>query len=140
MIDDALVNYDFSTWLDNINKAIRSNLAFCPSTWLMPSSIVILKTLIPGYNNILKTSTAKMKMGVNKTVNYVGVPEPVPKKVHHDEDPPPYLNTLATVSKPADVTPKVVTPREPQQSTGGGALSGLGVGSAATFLFLRTLL
>ncbi len=37
---------------------------------LVPSNLIIQKVKIPGYNNILKLATDKMKFGKNADVNY----------------------------------------------------------------------
>ncbi len=37
---------------------------------LVPSDLIIQKVKIPGYNNILKLATDKMKFGKNADVNY----------------------------------------------------------------------
>ena len=48
------------------------NTAISPSLWLIPSSLVILKNPIEGYNNKLKVSNENMVFGINNTLNYYG--------------------------------------------------------------------
>ena len=46
------------------------NMAISPGMILVPSDLIIQKKKIPGYNNILKLATDKMKFGKNADVNY----------------------------------------------------------------------
>ncbi len=46
------------------------NMAISPGMILVPSDLTIQKKKIPGYNNILKLATDKMKFGKNADVNY----------------------------------------------------------------------
>ena len=46
------------------------NTAISPSLWLIPSSMIILKNPIEGYNNKLKVSSEGMKFGINKKLNF----------------------------------------------------------------------
>ena len=48
------------------------NPAISPSVWLIPSSLIILKNSIEGYNNKLKISDENMKFGINENLNYYG--------------------------------------------------------------------
>ena len=48
------------------------NTAISPSLWLIPSSMIILKNPIEGYNNKLKISSEGMKFGINKKLNFYG--------------------------------------------------------------------
>ena len=60
------------------------DLAISPSTWLLPSNMVILKEIMPGYNNtLLRASERGMKFGINSGLNY-HKPTVVPKKAHQD--------------------------------------------------------
>ena len=54
--------------------------AIIPGVSLIPSSLVILKEPIPGYNNILLTASSNMLFGLNSEVNKLVKPkEPLPK-------------------------------------------------------------
>ena len=49
--------------------------AISPTLWLIPSSMIILKNPIQGYNNKLKVSTPDMFFGINSNLNYDGKEE-----------------------------------------------------------------
>ena len=75
IVEDSIINYDTSTWINNMNQAISStnvvlNTAISPTLWLIPSSLIILKNPIDGYNNKLKVSNKNMVFGINKNLNY----------------------------------------------------------------------
>ena len=75
VVEDSIINYETTTWINNINEAISAtnvvlNTAISPTPWLIPSSLIILKNPIEGYNNKLKVSTKDMKFGINKGLNY----------------------------------------------------------------------
>ena len=77
IVEDSIINYDTSTWINNMNQAISStnvvlNTAISPTLWLIPSSLIILKNPIEGYNNKLKVSDKNMVFGINKNLNYYG--------------------------------------------------------------------
>ena len=85
IVEDSNINYDASTWVNNMNQAVTStnvvlNIAISPTLWLIPSSLTILEKPIVGYNNKLKVSDETMKFGLNKNVNYYGVPHFQPKR------------------------------------------------------------
>ena len=80
IVSDSIVNYDTATWINNMNVAISAtnvilNTAISPSLWLIPSSLIILKNTIEGYNNKLKVSNENMVFGINKKLNYYGEEE-----------------------------------------------------------------
>ena len=75
-----------------MNKAVSDtnvvlNLAVSPSLWLLPSSVVILKNPIDGYNNKLRIASEKMRFGINLNVNFVGVNREPPKKTSSRRSP-----------------------------------------------------
>ena len=77
IVEDSIINYDTSTWINNMNLAISDtnvilDTAISPSLWLLPSNMMIQKTVIPGYNNMLKVATKNIKFGLNKNINYCG--------------------------------------------------------------------
>jgi hypothetical protein len=119
---------------------------------LIPSNFVILDHPIPGYNNLLQTAKGNVKFGFNPKVNYVGIKQDnPPKKQHQDSTPVHHLDTLkgdTVVPKKVHTTPPVnvsdtsVVQRkvvEFRESSGDGALAGLGIGAIAAFLLLRTV-
>jgi hypothetical protein len=92
---------------------------------------------------------------VNPKVNYGGVQKAdPPKKRHQDSTPVQHLDTLngntkvpgSSVSVTPSVVPKVSTPVvqrkliNTRESLGDGALAGLGIGSIAVFLLIRTIM
>ena len=82
-----------------MNKAVSDtnvvlNLAVTPSLWLLPSIVVILKNPINGYNNKLRIASEKMRFGINPNVNFVGVKNKPPKKIHQEDQPRSHLDTL----------------------------------------------
>ena len=91
IVEDSIINYDTSTWIQNMNLAISDtnvvlDTAISPSLWLLPSNMIIQKTVIPGYNNMLKVATQNMKFGLNKNINYYGtINKNTPKKIHQDD-------------------------------------------------------
>ena len=63
-----------------MNEAVSAtnvilNTAISPILWLIPSSLIILKNPIEGYNNKLKVSTENMFFGINNNLNYSGKKE-----------------------------------------------------------------
>ena len=77
IFEDSITNYDTTTWINNMNTAITAtnvvlNTAISPTLWLIPSSMVILKNPIEGYNNKLKVSNENMVFGINEKLNYYG--------------------------------------------------------------------
>ena len=82
-----------------MNKAVSDtnailNLAVSPSLCLLPSSVVILKNPIDGYNNKLRIASKKMRFGINPNVNFVGIKNEPPKKIHQKDQPTSHLDTL----------------------------------------------
>ena len=48
LVEDSIINYDTSTWTNNMNRAISDtnvilNTVVSPSLWLLPTSLIILK-------------------------------------------------------------------------------------------------
>ena len=75
IVEDSIINYETTTWINNMNQAVSDtnvllNTAISPTLWLIPSSMIILKNPIKGYNNKLKVSTPDMFFGVNNKLNY----------------------------------------------------------------------
>ena len=77
IVEDSIVNYDTTTWINNMNVAVSAtnvvlNTAISSTLWLIPSSMIILKNPIEGYNNRLKVSSEDMTFGINENLNYYG--------------------------------------------------------------------
>ena len=63
IVKDSIINYDTSTWINNMNLAILD-------TAISPSHMIIQKIIIPGYNNMLRVTPKNMKFVLNKNINY----------------------------------------------------------------------
>ncbi len=75
IVKESLVESDVTITISNMRTAIETtnvvlNMAISPGMILVPSDLIIQKKKIPGYNNILKLATDKMKFGKNADVNY----------------------------------------------------------------------
>jgi hypothetical protein len=155
IVNDTVVQTNVNTTISDMRTAIRDtnvilNMAINPNILLIPSRLIILETPIPGYNNILSSPTKTTTFGINTKLNYVGVKQPDPPKKHSpDSTPVHHLETLKgdtvvpkkvpttlPVSDTSGAQRKVVEFRE---SSGNGALAGLGIGAIAAFLLLRTV-
>jgi hypothetical protein len=155
IVNDTVVQTNVNTTISDMRTAIRDtnvilNMAINPNILLIPSRLIILETPIPGYNNILSSPTKTTTFGINTKLNYVGVKQPdPPKKQHQDSSPMQHLDTLKgdtvgpkkvpttlPVSDASGAQRKVVEFRE---SSGNGALAGLGIGIITVFLLLRTV-
>ena len=155
IVNDTILQSGSVVAISNMRKAVRDtnvilNTAISPGLILIPSNFVILKSPIPGYNNLLQTAKGNVKFGFNPKVNYVGIKQDnPPKKQHQDSTPVHHLDTLKgntvvpkkvhttlPVSDTSGVQRKVVKFRE---SSGDGALAGLGIGIITVFLLLRTV-
>ncbi len=82
IVKESLVESDVTITISNMRTAIETtnvvlNMAISPGMILVPSDLTIQKKKIPGYNNILKLATDKMKFGKNADVNYK-VSDPAP--------------------------------------------------------------
>jgi hypothetical protein len=67
IVNDCVVQADPVVTLSNMRKANRDtnvvlNTAVIPGTVLIPSSLIIFKKPIPGYNNILLNTTTSFLM------------------------------------------------------------------------------
>ena len=74
------------------------NVAISPSLWLIPSSLIILKNPIEGYNNKLKVFDENMVFGINENLNYYGKITSPMRKQHNTE-----LKKLEKLSETAKV-------------------------------------
>ena len=101
IVEDCIINYDTSTWINNMNLAISDtnvvlDTAISPSLWLLPSNVIIQKNIIPGYNNMLKVASKNMKFGLNKNINHYASErsEHQPKKIHQNLVKTSHLDSL----------------------------------------------
>ena len=81
LVKDTLVQDDPVKNISNMRTAIENtnvllNLVICPGIILIPSSMIILKQKVAGYNNYLTLATKDMKFGVNENLNKI---KPVPQ-------------------------------------------------------------
>ena len=88
IVEDSIINNDTTTWINNMNQAVSAtnvilNIAISPTLWLIPSSLIILKNPIEGYNNKLRVSTENMFFEINNNLNYNGEEKSPVKKQHH---------------------------------------------------------
>ena len=75
IVKDTIVQTDTTSTVTNMRTAIQNtnvvlNMAISPGMILIPSDLILQKTKIPGYNNVLTLATDKMKFGKNTDVNY----------------------------------------------------------------------
>ena len=78
LVNDSIVQDDPVKNISNMRTAIENtnvllNLVICPGIILIPSSMIILKKRVEGYNNYLTLATKDMKFGVNEDVNRVKI-------------------------------------------------------------------
>ena len=84
IVKDTLVQTDTTVTVSNMRTAIENtnvvlNMAISPGMILIPSDLIIQKTKVAGYNNVLTLATDKMKFGKNANVNYKAPPVILPK-------------------------------------------------------------
>ena len=101
-----------------MNQAVTStnvvlNMAISPTLWLISSNLIILEKPLVGYNNKLKVSDESMKFGLNKNVNYYGVPHSQLKKVHQEQSPKHHLDTLDKKPDTTETTNKSKQEKKP---------------------------
>ena len=116
IIADSIVNYDTSTWINNMNTAISStnvilNIAISPTLWLIPSSLIILKNPVEGYNNKLKVSSEDMVFGINNNLNYYGTQKKLTRKEENKISIPKFLEKTpkTSISNTSKEKPKIST-------------------------------
>ena len=76
LVKDSIVQDDPVKNISNLRTAIENtnvllSLVICPGIILIPSSMIILKKRVAGYNNYLTLATKDMKFSVNEDVNRV---------------------------------------------------------------------
>ena len=87
LVKDTIAQDDPVKNISNMRTAIEStndllNLVICPEIILIPSSMIILKEKVKGYNNYLTLATKDMKFGVNENLNKM---KPVPQTGNENE-------------------------------------------------------
>ena len=128
IIKESLVESDVTITISNMRTAIETtnvvlNMAISPGMILIPSDLIIQKKKIPGYNNILKLATDKMKFGKNADVNYkVSDPAPASQSSTQGGDTPKTTNSeskssaqggnTGSESPKTTSTPNVVRPTQ----------------------------
>ena len=94
--------------------------AITPSTSLIPSSLIILKEPIEGYNNILLTANSNMSFGLNSDVNRtkreVKESKPNTIKVHNTPEPKP---TKVSEKQPLKVLKSIFQKNNPVEVDNG---------------------
>ena len=136
LVRDSIVQDDPVKNISNMRTAIAStnvvlNLVICPGILLVPSSMIILKERVEGYNNYLTLATRDMNFGVNEDVNRVKIIRPVSQtNTENEEDPPKPLARVELSNKNGGVTPVISRKNHDVLPTLGGAI-------AAGFLIAR---
>ena len=111
LVKDTLVQDDPVKNISNMRTAIENtnvllNLVICPGIILIPSSMIILKEKVKGYNNYLTLATKEMKFGVNEDVNRVVVREPTTTQQKKEEENPvlqPSVPSVPSVIPKSDI-------------------------------------
>ena len=124
LVNDSIVQDDPVKNISNMRTAIENtnvvlNLVICPGIILIPSSMIILKKRVEGYNNYLTLATKDMKFGVNEDVNRVKIIRSVLQTNNENEKSFPKSNENEGVreSRPDKKNPVNVLP------TLGGAIA-----------------
>ena len=132
IVKESLVESDVTITISNMRTAIETtnvvlNMAISPGMILVPSDLIIQKKKIPGYNNIFKLATDKMKFGNNADVNYkVSDPAPASQSSTQGGDTPKTTNSESKSSAQGGNTgsesPKTTsTPNVVRPTQGGSA-------------------
>ncbi len=120
IVKETIAQSDVAITISNMRTAIAStnvvlNMAISPGMILVPSDLIIQKKKIPGYNNILKLATDKMKFGKNADVNYKA---PASQSSETDStqggDTPKTANSVSESSETPTQggdTPKTINPK-----------------------------
>ena len=142
LVNDSIVQDDPVKNISNMRTAIENtnvvlNLVICPGIILIPSSMIILKKRVEGYNNYLTLATKDMKFGVNENVNKVKIirkeEDPVPRRGPENEGPP--LRSLDVDLKPNEN--EGVRELRPDKKNSVNMLPTLGGAIAAGFLIAK---
>ena len=131
MQDDPVKNIsNMRTAIENTNVLL--NLVICPGIILIPSSMIILKEKVKGYNNYLTLATKEMKFGVNEDVNRVAVRKPTTTQQKEKEEENPVLQT--------SVIPKVDIPNPVPVTDDVNVLPTLGGAITVRFLIAKYII
>ena len=137
LVRDSIVQDDPVKNISNMRTAIENtnvvlNLVICPGIILVPSSMIILKKRVEGYNNYLTLATKDMRFGVNEDVNRVKIIRPVSQtNTENEEDPPKPLARVELGNENGGVT-TVISRKNPVS-----VLPTLGGAIAAGFLIAK---
>ena len=76
LVKDTILQDNPTKSISDMRTAIKDtnvvlNMAITPGIILIPSSMIVLKDKVEGYNNVLTLATNTMGFGVNTNVNYV---------------------------------------------------------------------
>ena len=108
LVKDTILQDNPTKLISDMRTAIKDtnavlNMAITPSIILIPSSMIILKGKVEGYNNVLTLATNAMKFGVNTNVNYVAVSKPPITTTIKKPPVAPITTTSPVVPKPKPV-------------------------------------
>ena len=108
LVNDTVIQSDHTITISNMRKAIKDtnvvlNMVISPGIILIPSNLIILKEMVPGYNNVLKLATKGMRFGKNDKVNYFEPsvvntgPSSVPSPASANTGPSPVNKELKSI-------------------------------------------
>ena len=123
LVRDSIVQDDSVKSISNMRTAIEStnvvlNLVICPGIILVPSSMIILKRRVEGYNNYLTLATKDMNFGVNEDVNRVKIIRPFSQT-----NPPKPLARAELGNENGGVVPVISRKNHDVLPTLGGAIA-----------------
>ena len=109
LVNDTIIQSDHTVTISNMRKAIKDtnvvlNMVISPGVILIPSNLIILDKMKPGYNNVLKLAKKGMRFGKNDKVNYFKPSEEsgsVPTPVNTGPSSVPSPASVNTESSPA---------------------------------------
>ena len=118
LVNDTVIQSDHTVTISNMRKAITDtnvvlNMVISPGIILIPSNLIILDKMVPGYNNVLKLATKGMKFGKNDEVNYFKPASTEPNRI-----PTPASTEPNHVPTPASTGPTSVSTRSSPASNG----------------------
>ena len=114
LVGDTIIQSDHTVTISNMRKAIKDtnvvlNMVISPGIILIPSNLIILNKMIPGYNNVLKLATKGMRFGKNDKVNYFKPSEePSPVNTRPSSVPSPVNTGSSRVPSSASTRPTSV--------------------------------
>ena len=146
LLEDVIKQPDISNSVQRFQLAVQEakvklDLAVSPSTWLMPSRMVINTESTIGYNNRLKRVEPSMKLGVNSDVNVKSVSVGIKHNLGKSKVSLPHTSVVKKVNIPVEVKnepqPNKPPPAKPDTSKHeiNLAVITVVVGGLAWFLF-----